>query len=255
MIRLEHVTHHYGIRPVLRDISLEIASGELVAVVGPNGMGKSTLLKLMAGLLAPVRGTVEIAGLVRRASEATELLIRQRVAFLADQPYLRKDFSGREMILAVGRIYEISDDELFERADRLLSLFDLHERADQPLSGYSNGQRKKLSIVAVLIAHTPVLLLDEPFGGGLDPAGILALKALLTSRQQRDGTTIVLSAPVPELLEGFATRILAIREGTIAAFDTPENLRQQAGGNVTLAEALTQLVFPTAQQRIDEYLR
>ena len=94
VIELSNVTQHYGIRPVLRDISLKIRAGRLAAVVGPNGMGKTTLLGVMAGALTPQKGYCEINGLRRRRSEAEELEIRPRVVYLSDHPWLPVEGTG-----------------------------------------------------------------------------------------------------------------------------------------------------------------
>ena len=88
MIELDNVTQHYGVRPVLRGISLRIERGEVVVILGPNGMGKSTLLGVMAGVLTPQRGSVTIDGKRRRGSEEEELAIRKMTVFLPDQAWL-----------------------------------------------------------------------------------------------------------------------------------------------------------------------
>lgn len=88
MIKLLDVSHHYGLNPVLSHINLHVPTGELVAVMGPNGVGKSTLLAIIAGLMAPAKGHVEINGLRRRATEETELQIRKQMIFLPDHPWL-----------------------------------------------------------------------------------------------------------------------------------------------------------------------
>src|SRR5690349_2901014 len=100
MIELRDITQHYGVRPVLKNVSLRIERGELVVILGPNGMGKTTLLGVMAGALAPQRGTVQIDGLTRRASAEEELSIRKRSVFLPDQPWLPAAKTGREFLLA-----------------------------------------------------------------------------------------------------------------------------------------------------------
>lgn len=233
---------------------LEIPAGEVVAIVGPNGMGKSTLLSAIAGVLEPQSGYVEIDGRRRRSSEENELAIRSRVAYLPDHPWLPKNRTGREFMLAVGHLYGVATERLFDHVDRLLALFDLSREGDWPISSYSNGQKKKIAIAATLASDAPILLLDELFGGGLDPAGILALKQILVHLSRRDDVTVLMTAPVPELLEEVAQRVLVLREGAVAAFDTPANLRQQAG-TATLAEALGRLVFPEAMANIEAYLR
>ena len=146
MIRVEKVWHHYGVRPVLKDVSLHIEQGELVAVMGPNGMGKSTLLALIGGLLSPLKGYVEIDGLRRRSSIDAEKAIRKKVVYLPDRSYLPPDVTGREYLLAIGRLYEVEEQRLMEQVEILLSIFDLDKNADSTIQSYSTGQQKKISI-------------------------------------------------------------------------------------------------------------
>src|SRR4029077_17631248 len=108
MINVVDVTQHFGIRPVLRKINLTIPAGSLAAVIGPNGMGKSTLLSVIAGILSPQEGYVEIDSLRRKSSVENELAIRRRVVYLPDRPWLPKNRTGREFLLGVGRSYAIS---------------------------------------------------------------------------------------------------------------------------------------------------
>lgn len=253
MISVVGVTQHYGIRPVLKDISLQIDSGLVVALMGPNGMGKSTLLGVMAGTLAPQKGYVEIDGMKRRASPEIELEIRRRVFYLPDHPWLPKLRTGREFILAVGRLYGIDDDRLFDHTDRLLQLFDLTPQSEAPISSYSAGQQKKLAVCGALVSEAPILLLDEPFSGGLDPSAILALKEVMVRLAKRDDVTVVMSTPVPEIVEDIAERIAIVREGRIAAYDTADGLRTLTGCTGTLAEVLERLINPQTGENIRRY--
>src|SRR5215472_12545742 len=107
IIELENVTQHYGIRPVLKRIDLHIETGELVVIVGPNGMGKTTLLGVMGGALQPQHGHVTIGGQQRRRSAEEELAIRKRAVYLPDQPWMPSLRTGREFLLGVGQIYDI----------------------------------------------------------------------------------------------------------------------------------------------------
>src|SRR6266436_3190521 len=112
MISVVDVTQHYGIRPVLRHINLTIPPGSLAAVIGPNGMGKSTLLSVIAGVLTPQHGRVEIDGLHRKSSIENELAIRRLVVYLPDRPWLPKNRTGREFLLGVGRLYDVPVERL-----------------------------------------------------------------------------------------------------------------------------------------------
>src|SRR4051794_17627925 len=142
MINVNNITLHYGLRPVLRGVSLHVRPGELVALMGPNGMGKSTLLGVMAGVLWPVKGSVDVNGKRRRESPAEELAIRREVFYL---PADAEPVGGTvlESVLAMGRAYGVDDDRLLDHADRLLVLFDLDKKADAASSSLSTGQRKK----------------------------------------------------------------------------------------------------------------
>ena len=253
MIVLSAVTQHYGVRPVLRDISVKIPAGRLTAIVGPNGMGKTTLLGVMAGVLSPQRGYCEIDGLRRRRSEDEELEIRRRVVYLPDHPWLPVERTGRELLLAVGRLYDIDGDALLNHVERLLDLFQLAREGDWPIRGYSNGQKKKIALASALVTEAPILLLDEPFAGGLDPAGILALRHVLKRLASHPQRTVVLTAPVPELVDELADEIVVVRDGAIAAHDTPAGLRRLAGTSGPLAEVLARLTHPETLESVQRY--
>jgi ABC-type multidrug transport system ATPase subunit len=253
MIVLKDVTQHYGIRPVLKQVSLKIPAGRLTAIVGPNGMGKTTLLSVMAGLLSPQKGHVEIDGLRRRRTEEEELAIRRRVVYLPDHPWLPTNRTGREFLLAVGRLYDLDIDRLMGHVDRLLDLFQLAREGDWPIHSYSNGQKKKIAIASALVTEAPILLLDEPFAGGLDPAGILALKHVLRRLITNPARMVVLTAPVPELVEELADEIIVLSEGQITAHDTLAGLRRQAKCDGPLAEVLTRLTNPQTLDTIERY--
>jgi ABC-2 type transport system ATP-binding protein len=252
MIQLVGVHQHYGIRPVLQDIHLQVQPGSTVAIVGPNGMGKTTLLSVLAGVLSPQKGEVIIEGFRRRGSVDDELAIRRRVTYLPDRPWLPKNRTGREFLLAVGELYDIDKQRLMDHAERLLELFQLVREGDWPIRSYSNGQKKKIALSAALITECPILLLDEPFGGGLDPAGI-SLQHVLRRLGRKPTHTIILTAPAPDLIEELAQRIVVLRDGRIAAFDTLEGLRKQTGCYGSLTEVIGQLIHPEALKAVEKY--
>jgi ABC-2 type transport system ATP-binding protein len=254
MINVVNVWHHYGIKPILKDVSLKVEPGELVAVMGPNGMGKSTLLGLVAGALWPIKGYIEIDGHRRRNSVEEEIEIRKRVVYLPDNPYLPLFHTGREFLLAVGRLYDVEEERLMEHAEQLLKLFDLQENADAPIRSYSAGQRKKISICSALVTEAPILILDEPFSGGLDSSALLALSQVLKRLADRKDVTVVMAVPVPELVESLAHKIAIIAHGEILAYDTADGLRKVAGCTGGLPEVLEALIHPDVFKNIESYL-
>lgn len=254
MINVRNVTHHYGVRPVLRQVNLQVNQGEVVALMGPNGCGKSTLMGLLAGALSPLKGEIEIDGKVRRSTPENELTIRKQVIYLPAEAWVPLGLTGREWLIGVGRVWGIEIDHLMDHVDRLLELFDLGKQGDSPIASYSTGQRKKIALAGALITEAPIMLLDEPFSGGLDPSGILALKRVLQHRAAGDHYTIVFATPVPELVEGLADRVGIISAGRIIALDTIDGLRRQAGVAGGLDDIYEKLANPQTAGNIDRYL-
>jgi ABC-type multidrug transport system ATPase subunit len=253
MIKIVDLVQHYGIKPVLKNINLEVHPGELLALMGPNGMGKSTLLSVMAGILSPQKGYVEINGVRRRSSVEGEKAIRQQVFVLPDFPWLPPQATGREYIHAIGKIYGIEDEPLMGHAESLLTLFNLKEKADSPIGSYSTGQHKKVAVCAAIASEAPILLLDEPFSGGLDPSALLALKKVMKQLATNDDTTIVLATPVPEIIEEIAHRVAVIRDGELIDVDTPENFRKKNPGAADLQEVLEGVTHSDTLQNLDDY--
>ncbi len=253
MINVVDLSHHYGVRPVLSHINFTVPKGQLVAVMGPNGVGKSTLLGAAAGILTPARGYVEIGGLRRRSSEVTELQIRKQTVYLPDHPWLPEFMTAREWLLAIGQLYDIESDHLMDHVNRLLDLFQLTDKGDSPIRTCSNGQKKKVAICGALVTEVPVMVLDEPFTGGLDPSAILVLSRVLKHLATQSGVTILMASQVPETVEQIASQIIVISNTRLAAYDTLEGLRAKTGCKGSLPEVFAQLVHPQTLEHIENY--
>ena len=175
--------------------------------------------------------------------------------YLPDQPWLPASRTGREFVLAVGRLYDVEEERLIEHTIQLLELFDLTDKADSPIQTYSAGQKKKVALCSAIVTEAPVWLLDEPFSGGLDPSGILTLKRLLQYNIRGRKSTIVLTSPVPELVEEIATRVIVVRDGEILAFDTLDGLQRLTGHRGSLGEVLERLIFPETTRKLETYFQ
>ena len=253
MIRVVDVSHHYGVKPVLSHVSFDVPAGELVVLMGPNGVGKSTLLSIIAGLMAPAKGYVEINGLRRRATEQAELQVRRQVAFLPDQPWLPEFKTGCEWLMAVGELYDIDAERLMEHISRLLDLFQLAEKGESPIRTYSNGQKKKLAICGALVTEAPILILDEPFTGGLDAAAILALSRVLKRLASQPDSTVLMASQIGEMVEPLASRIAILEGARLKAYDTLEGLRATTSCSGSLSEVFEKLVHPQTLEQIENY--
>src|SRR5262245_12000736 len=253
MIKVVDLVQHYGVRPVLCQVNFTVNGGELVVLLGPNGMGKTTLMAAIAGVLTPQAGYVEIDGLRRKQSVETELVIRKKIFYLPDHPWLPVTRTGREFLLAVGRLWGVGLDRLMDHTERLLELFELSDQGDSPIRAYSNGQQKKLAICSALVTDAPILLLDEPFSGGLDPAGLLALKRVLQHRVAELRHTVVLTSPVPEIVEEIAHRVIILPHGDVAAFAALDGLRRLTGQPGSLGTILERLLYPETVSKLRAY--
>lgn len=209
------LSKQYGDVLALHDLDVTVERGELVALVGANGAGKSTFLRLAAGLLTPSTGEVLVEGFPAGSLDA-----RASLSYISDQSVLYDDLSVAEHIEYTARLHNV--DGWPHSADRLLEIFHLEGRVDDLPARFSRGLRQKTSLVLGLVRPFAVLLVDEPFVG-LDPAGQAALSDLLRAAADA-GAAVVIATHQLGFLE-HATRCLALREGE-PAYDGPVDLAQ-----------------------------
>jgi ABC-2 type transport system ATP-binding protein len=202
------LTKSYGIHPALEPLDLVVAAGELVMLVGPNGSGKTTMLRMAAGLLEPTDGTVAIDGFPAGSLDA-----RAALSYLPDNPVLYDDLSLVEHLHFIGRLHGVPAEELDERGAALMDRFGLSQRADDLPVTFSRGLRQKTSIAIGLIRPFSVLLVDEPFVG-LDQPGKRALTELLVDAYEQ-GATVIVATHALEFAE-VAKRCIGLRDGELA---------------------------------------
>lgn len=205
-LHFDKVEKRYGKFYALRNLSLDIAAGECVALTGRNGSGKTTLLRIAARLSRPSRGNVSLTG-------AASSPFRSQIGFVGHAPMVYDELTARENLILFARLHGNSDPA--GRADALLSEVGLAERAGSLVRTFSRGMRQRLAIAHALLEEPPVLLLDEP-ATGLDPAGIAWLAAAL--RRCRDaGRTILMSLHGDSELASLATRGIRLEAGSLLA--------------------------------------
>ncbi len=218
MLKLQHLTKRYGQYVAINDVSFEVRKGEIFALIGPNGSGKTTTLKCIAGLVFPDSGSIEIAGheVSREASEVKPLL-----SYLPQHVSFPKDLTAREVAEFYSRLRKLSSD----MARQVLRASDLNGFGDRPLRQYSGGMIQRLGTALALAAKTPVLLLDEPTAG-LDPDAAARLRLNLIELRDH-GTTVVFASHTLSEVETLADRIAVLIRGKVAAIDSTAALRAQ----------------------------
>jgi ABC-2 type transport system ATP-binding protein len=189
----------------LEPLDLDISAGELVVLVGHNGAGKTTLTNMVAGLLEPTEGEIEISGNAAGTSPA-----RAHLSYLPDAPSLYDDLSVREHAQYIAGLHEVEDWE--ERTERLLELLHLTDRADDVPSRFSRGLRQKTAVLLGLVRPFSLLVADEPFVG-LDAQGRETFIELMVGAA-REGAGVLVSTHQLEFIE-HADRLLALRNGEL----------------------------------------
>src|SRR6266540_4144533 len=201
----------YGDVVALEEIDLEVAAGECIALIGHNGSGKTTTMRLAAGQLEPTAGTVTVAGVdVHRASDAHRA--RAALAFVPDSPLLYDDLTVGEHLELVGLAHGVGD-RLDQRIDVLLDVLDLDERRDFLPVQLSRGMRQKTQLACTLVRPFQVLLLDEPVVG-LDPPSQANLRELL-EEAKAGGAAIVLTTHQLAFSAGLADQAVVLHDGCV----------------------------------------
>lgn len=211
-------------RPVLKDLSLRARAGEILAILGVNGAGKSSTFRLVAGLLAPEAGEVRVDGL---NVQTQRLDANRRLGFVPDEPLLYPALNALENLNMFAILWGVAPRLAAERAEALLQQCGLWEHRYKWSRDYSRGLRQKLAVCTALIHEPPVLLLDEPFAG-LDFDAVLWLRELLMGRA-RNGSCVVFSAHQPETIDVLADRLAVLHEGRVAAAVDRDELRARGG--------------------------
>src|SRR5258708_2245129 len=245
------LTRHYRKLAAVRDLSLEVGAGEVFGLLGHNGAGKTTTIRMLTGLVRPSTGSALVAGFdVAREP----LQVKRRVGYLAETPYLYGKLSGREFLAFMGGLYEVPPALARARAQRLLSLFELADKADDLAESYSHGMRQKLALAGAMLHEPPVLFLDEPTSG-LDPRSARLVKDLLVALVER-GHTVFLSTHVLEIAEHLCHRVGIIDHGHVVATGTLAELRHQAQLQAgSLQDIFLQLTGGHEERELATYLK
>ncbi len=225
MIRARDLTKTFGRLTAVDGISFEVEAGEIFAFLGPNGAGKTTTIKMLTTLLTPTRGRVEIDGLDPAAARNE---VRKRFGIVFQDPSLDDELTAYENLDIHGIFYAVPRKLRVQRIEKLLRLFELWERRDEPVKRFSGGMRRRLEIARGLL-HTPrILFLDEPTLG-LDPQTRNQLWTQVAQLNAEERVTVFLTTHYMEEAERVASRIAIIDHGRIVAQGSPQELKRQTG--------------------------
>src|SRR5947209_10033261 len=231
LLRTEHLTKDYGRFRALDDVNLEIGPGEVFGLLGPNGSGKTTALRLLLGFLRPTAGSASIAG---HDCWHDSVAARRHVVYLPGELRLYENMTGRQLVTFLGRLRgQPVNSKLEQLAERLD--IDL----DRPLAQLSSGMKRKVALIQVLVPHAPLLILDEPTNT-LDPT--MRDELLSQLRRARDGGQAVLfSSHVLSEVEQICDRVGILQRGRLVHLQQMAELREGRRVRVQFSQPIDEL--------------
>lgn len=223
MIQLLDVTKRYDDTIVVDRLNLQIHPGEIVGMIGHNGAGKSTTLKMIAGLVEPTSGQVQVMG---HDMQRDSIKVKGRIGYLPEDSSLYEAMTARQYLLFFSELYQMPRRKALQRIDELLDSLGLVEK-DKLTGEFSKGMKRKTAIARALLHDPDLLILDEP-NSGLDPlTSFFIINYLKTLR--REGKTILLSAHNLFHVETICDRVGIIKNGKLLIFDNMDVIRSRLG--------------------------
>ncbi len=223
MIELENVTKRYGNVQAVQDLNLTVQDGEIMGIIGHNGAGKSTAIKMILGLVAPTSGQIWVMG---RDMAKESAYVKQFVGYLPEESPLYENMTVTEYLEFFSELYKLPKQKAAERIDELLDSLKLSER-DRLTGELSKGMKRKVTIARTLLHDPSLLILDEP-NSGLDPlTSFFIINYLKSLREQ--GKTILLSAHNLFHIEHICDRVAILKNGELVVCDSMEDIRKSLG--------------------------
>ncbi len=240
MIELIRVVKKFGALIAVNDLTLSVPAGQFFAVLGPNAAGKTTTLKILAGLMKPTSGTARVGGF---DVQTHPLEARRRMAFVPDFPFLYDKLTPWEFLRFTGQLFQMKDEMIRANGRELIARFNLEPYIKKPIDGLSHGTRQRVAIVSALLHEPEVFIIDEPMVG-LDPHHVRVVKDIFKERSLA-GMTVLVSTHQLSVAEEMADRIGIIHQGRLIAVGSRDQLRQRSGASGPLEDIFLAL---TAQE-------
>jgi ABC-2 type transport system ATP-binding protein len=234
VISIRNLRKTYGEKQVLKDISLDINSGQIIGYIGPNGAGKSTTVKILTGIIQDYSGEVLVNG---RPIREQILEVKSMTGYIPELAELYDLLTPREYLTFVGKLHHMTNALIEERARTMLNSFGLLANVDQRMDSFSKGMRQKVLLIAGLLHNPNIVILDEPLSG-LDANAVIMVKELLQVLKS-EGKTIFYCSHMMDVVEKVSDRIVLIDRGQIIADGTIKDL--QAGGTDSLEQIFSRL--------------
>ncbi|WP_297074328.1 ATP-binding cassette domain-containing protein [Thermococcus sp.] len=239
-IEAVNLVKHYGSFEAVRGVSFSVKSGEVFGFLGPNGAGKTTTIRMLTGVLKPDSGEVMVLG-YDMLNEREKIKARERTGIVPEMANPYVDLTAMQNLRLMGELYGMSKAEIEKRSLELLREFDLYEKRNVKVRGFSKGMRQRLIIAMAMIADPELYFLDEPTSG-LDVISARLIKEVIWE-EKKAGKTIFLTTHNMDDANELCERIGIIRKGKLIAIDTPEKLKGLVKGRVSVEVSFEPMKF------------
>jgi ABC-2 type transport system ATP-binding protein len=233
MIEFLQVCRSYGDKVAVNNLNLKLSAGELFSLLGHNGAGKTTAIKMLVGLMRPGSGEIRVGGynVVTHTREAASL-----IGYVPDQPFLYDKLSGREILQFIARMYGMDSQQTARAIEREVERFELGTFVDELTETYSHGMKQRTVFASALLHAPKMLVVDEPMVG-LDPHSIRLVKDLL-QREVQNGMCVLMSTHTLTAAEEISNRLGIMSHGNLLFDGTVEDLRERFPGQKLSLESM-----------------
>ncbi len=232
MIEVQNLTKKFGETTAVDAISFSVAEGEVFGLLGPNGAGKTTTIRMLCCLISKTSGEAQIAG-YQVGSGADSLAIRKLIGLVPDNIGLYEELSAYENLDYYGKLYECPEDVRKESIEHYLTMMELWEKRDQPISDFSKGMKQKVAIARALIHDPKLLVFDEPTAN-LDPESARVVRDIILQLKS-EGKTIFLNTHNLSEAQRICDRI-GILKTKLLTVNTPEQMEKTVWGSKTVIQ-------------------
>jgi len=217
LIKADNITKKFGRRIVLNNVNFEIEKGDCLTIFGPNGVGKTTLIRILSTMMSPTKGDVIVEG---QKAAMDPIKVRRQIGVISHNPFLYAELTAYENLRFYGKLYQVSD--IDNRIDELLELVELSERKHDVVGTFSKGMMQRISIARALLHKPTILFLDEPHSG-LDPHAAEILDNTV-KQLRKDNTTLIMATHNLDKGLQLASRVIILSPKGIVLNERANNI-------------------------------
>jgi ABC-2 type transport system ATP-binding protein len=223
VIQISSLSRRFGETNAVDNLSLDVQAGEIFGFLGHNGAGKTTTVRLLNGVIEPTSGSARVLGLDPQADGPA---VRARTGVLTETPSLDERLTARDNLSFYAELYHVPPADVQKRVESMLTDFDLADRADEKVGGYSKGMKQRLALARSLLHKPDVLYLDEPTAA-LDPVAARYVNELVENLARREGCTVFICTHNLVEAQKMCDRVAVMQHGKLVALGTPSELTRR----------------------------